>query len=196
VENVGIYRLQVKERNRLGIQTVPQHDIAIHMDHAEERGEDLPVAIALKNELIICAVSATPLLYDQLEHKMTAVTRATQYRVVKGPNTCWRVACFADSARPRGPSKNSAVFIQDVTSIRRLRPIGYRTARTDLIYDAVYVGRPWAEMHRSRRKSLHVAQTRDPEVRTKLVENQLGQTRFRNNLGIEHSPSIRQHSCC
>jgi vanillate/4-hydroxybenzoate decarboxylase subunit C len=40
VENVGIYRLQVKGRNRLGIQTVPQHDIAIHMAHAEERGED------------------------------------------------------------------------------------------------------------------------------------------------------------
>lgn len=38
VENVGIYRLQVKGRNRLGIQTVPQHDIAIHMAHAEERG--------------------------------------------------------------------------------------------------------------------------------------------------------------
>jgi UbiD family decarboxylase len=33
VENVGIYRLQVKGPNRLGIQTVPQHDIAIHLDH-------------------------------------------------------------------------------------------------------------------------------------------------------------------
>ena len=29
VENVGVYRLQVKGRNRIGIQTVPQHDIAI-----------------------------------------------------------------------------------------------------------------------------------------------------------------------
>lgn len=31
VENVGIYRLQVKDRNRIGIQPVPQHDIAIHL---------------------------------------------------------------------------------------------------------------------------------------------------------------------
>src|SRR6266481_3340315 len=40
VENVGIYRLQVKGPNRLGIQTVPQHDIAIQLAHAERRGED------------------------------------------------------------------------------------------------------------------------------------------------------------
>lgn len=60
VENVGIYRLQVKGPNRLGIQTVPQHDIAIHMAHAEERGEDLPVAIALGNEPIITLMGATP----------------------------------------------------------------------------------------------------------------------------------------
>jgi 4-hydroxybenzoate decarboxylase len=42
VENVGCYRLQVKDRNHLGIQTVPQHDIALQLAHAEARGEDLP----------------------------------------------------------------------------------------------------------------------------------------------------------
>ncbi|MBV8811250.1 MAG: UbiD family decarboxylase [Acidobacteriaceae bacterium] len=31
VENVGVYRLPVKGPNRLGIQTVPQHDIAIQL---------------------------------------------------------------------------------------------------------------------------------------------------------------------
>jgi 4-hydroxybenzoate decarboxylase len=44
VENVGVYRLQVKARNRIGIQTVPQRDIAIHLAHAEARGIDVPVA--------------------------------------------------------------------------------------------------------------------------------------------------------
>ena len=53
VENVGVYRLQVKGPNRIGIQTVPQHDIAIHLAHAEERGEDLPIAIAIGNEPVI-----------------------------------------------------------------------------------------------------------------------------------------------
>jgi UbiD family decarboxylase len=36
-----MYRLEVKVPNRIGIQPVPQHDIAIHLAHAGERGEDL-----------------------------------------------------------------------------------------------------------------------------------------------------------
>src|ERR1044071_951910 len=52
IENVGVYRLQVKGRNRIGMQAQPQHDIAVHFAHAEERGEDLPVAIALGNDPI------------------------------------------------------------------------------------------------------------------------------------------------
>ncbi|HEX4166364.1 MAG TPA: UbiD family decarboxylase domain-containing protein [Bryobacteraceae bacterium] len=63
VENVGVYRLQVKDRNHLGIQTVPQHDIALQLAHAEARGEDLPVAIALGNEPVILLMAATPMLY-------------------------------------------------------------------------------------------------------------------------------------
>ena len=53
VENVGIYRLMVKGPNRIGIQTVPQHDISIQLAHAEARGEDLPIAICVGNEPII-----------------------------------------------------------------------------------------------------------------------------------------------
>ncbi|MBV9036024.1 MAG: UbiD family decarboxylase, partial [Acidobacteriaceae bacterium] len=60
VENVGVYRMQVKDRNHLGIQTVPQHDIALQLAHAEARSEDLPVAIALGNEPIIILMAATP----------------------------------------------------------------------------------------------------------------------------------------
>jgi vanillate/4-hydroxybenzoate decarboxylase subunit C len=82
VENVGIYRIQVKGPNRLGIQTVPQHDIAIQLGHAEEQGEDLPVAIAIGNEPIITLMGATPMLYNQLEYKMAAVMQGKPYRVV------------------------------------------------------------------------------------------------------------------
>jgi 3-polyprenyl-4-hydroxybenzoate decarboxylase len=53
LETVGIYRLQVKGKNRLGIQPVPVHDIAIHLDHAEQLGQDLSIAIAVGNEPII-----------------------------------------------------------------------------------------------------------------------------------------------
>jgi 3-octaprenyl-4-hydroxybenzoate carboxy-lyase len=73
VENAGIYRIQVKGPNRLGIQTVPQHDIALQLAHAEARAEDLPVAIAIGNEPLITLMGATPMLYDQLEYKMAAL---------------------------------------------------------------------------------------------------------------------------
>jgi vanillate/4-hydroxybenzoate decarboxylase subunit C len=150
VENVGIYRLQVKRRNRLGIQTVPQHDIAIHMAHAEERGEDLPVAIALGNEPLITLMGATPLLYDQLEYKMAAVMQGGPYRVVKtakGLDVPWgseyvlEGRVLAGQREPEGPFGEfpgyySGCHKYPVIEVDRL------WHRKDPIYDAVYVGRP------------------------------------------------------
>ena len=83
VENVGVYRLMVKGPNRIGIQPVPQHDIAVHLAHAEARGEDLPIAISIGNEPLILLMAATPLRYDQLEYKMAAVMQGAPYKVVK-----------------------------------------------------------------------------------------------------------------
>jgi UbiD family decarboxylase len=84
VENVGVYRLQVKGPNRLGLQAVPQHDIAIHLAHAEARGEDLPIAISLGNEPIITLMGATPMLYTR--------------------SLCSKAASSAASARPKALS--------------------------------------------------------------------------------------------
>src|SRR5689334_3072734 len=154
VENVGIYRLQVKGRNRLGIQTVPQHDIAIHMAHAEARGQDLLVAIALGNEPIITLMGATPLLYDQLEYKMAAVMQGAPYRVVKtsrGLDIPWgseyvlegRVLCGQrETEGPFGefPGYYSGCHKYPVIEIDRV------SHRKDPVYDAVYVGRPWTEI--------------------------------------------------
>jgi vanillate/4-hydroxybenzoate decarboxylase subunit C len=154
VENVGIYRLQVKGRNRLGIQPVPQHDIAIHLAHAEQRGEDLPVAIALGNEPLITLMGATPLLYDQLEYKMAAVMQGAPYRVVKtaaGLDVPWgseyvlEGRVLAGQREPEGPFGEfpgyySGCHKYPVIEIDRL------SHRKDPIYDAVYVGRPWTEL--------------------------------------------------
>jgi vanillate/4-hydroxybenzoate decarboxylase subunit C len=63
-QNVGIYRLQVKGKNRIGIQPVPAHDIAIHLRRAEEIGEDLPIAICIGNDPLISTVASMPPLYE------------------------------------------------------------------------------------------------------------------------------------
>jgi 4-hydroxybenzoate decarboxylase len=133
---------------------VPQHDIAIHMAHAEERGEDLPVAIALGNEPLITLMGATPLLYDQLEYKMAAVMQGAPYRVVKtakGLDVPWGSEyvleghVLAGQREPEGPFGEfpgyySGCHKYPVIEIDRL------SHRKDPIYDAVYVGRPWTEI--------------------------------------------------
>ena len=154
VENVGVYRIQVKGPNRLGIQTVPQHDIALQLAHAEARGQDLPVAIALGNEPIITLMAATPLLYTQLEYKMAAVMQGAPYRVVqndKGLDIPWGSEYVLEGRilsrhrEPEGPFGEfpgyySGMHNYPVIEIDRV------SHRKNPIYDAVYVGRPWTEL--------------------------------------------------
>jgi 4-hydroxybenzoate decarboxylase len=154
VENVGVYRLQVKGRNRIGIQTVPQHDIAIHLAYAEERGEDLPVAIALGNEPIITLMAATPMLYDQLEYKMAAVMQGKPYRVVKtakGLDIPWGSEYMLEGrilARQREPEGPFGEFPGYYSGCHKypVIEIDRVSHRKDRIYDSVYVGRPWTEL--------------------------------------------------
>jgi len=154
VENVGCYRLQVKGPNRLGIQTVPQHDIAIQLAHAEERGEDLPVAVTVGNEPLIMLMAATPLLYNQLEYKMAAVMQGQPYRVVKtarGLDVPWGSEYVLEGrilSRQREvegpfgefPGYYSGCHLYPVIEIDRV------SHRRNPIYESVYVGRPWTEL--------------------------------------------------
>lgn len=154
VENVGVYRLMVKGPNRIGIQPVPQHDIAIHLSHAEARGEDLPIAICIGNEPIILLMGATPLRYDQLEYKMAAVMQGEPYKVVrteKGLDVPWGseyvlegriVARQREIEGPFGefPGYYSGGHLYPVIEIDRV------SHRKDPIFESVYVGRPWTEI--------------------------------------------------
>jgi vanillate/4-hydroxybenzoate decarboxylase subunit C len=154
VENVGIYRLQVKGRNRLGIQTVPQHDIAIHLAHAEERGEDLPVAIAVSNEPVITLVGAMPILYDQLEYKMAAALQGQPYRLIrtqKGLDVPWgseyvlEGRVLAGKREPEGPFGEFPGFYSGGHNYPVIQ-IDRVSHRKDPIYEALYLGKPWTEI--------------------------------------------------
>jgi 4-hydroxybenzoate decarboxylase len=154
VENVGCYRIQVKDRNHLGIQTVPQHDIALQLAHAEARGEDLPVAIALGNEPLLMLMAATPMLYTQLEYKMAAVMQGQPYRVVQnekgldlpyGSEYILEGRILGRKRQPEGPFGEfpgyySGCHQYPVIEIDRV------LHRKNPIYESVYVGRPWTEL--------------------------------------------------
>ena len=154
VENVGCYRLMVKGPNRIGIQPVPQHDIAIHLSHAEALGEDLPIVISISNEPIILLMAATPLLYTQLEYKMAAVMQGAPYRVVKtakGLDVPWGseyvlegriLAGQREIEGPFGefPGYYSGGHRYPVIEIDRV------SHRKNPIFESVYVGKPWTEL--------------------------------------------------
>ena len=154
VENVGCYRLMVKGPNRIGIQPIPQHDIALQLAHAEARGEDLPVAITVGNEPIIMLMAATPLRYDQLEYKMAAVMQGKPYRVVKtakGLDVPWGSEYVLEGrilARQREiegpfgefPGYYSGGHRYPVIEVDRV------SHRKNPIFESVYVGRPWTEL--------------------------------------------------
>lgn len=154
VENVGCYRLQVKGPNRLGIQAVPQHDIAIHINHAEARGEDLPVAIALGNDPLMLLMAATPMLYTQLEYKMAAALQGSPYKVLRtatgldvpyGSEYVLEGRLLAGKREIEGPFGEfpgyySGCHLYPVIEIDKV------SHRKDPIYESTYVGRPWTEL--------------------------------------------------
>ena len=154
METVGMYRLQVKGRNRLGVQLVPVHDIAIHLDHAEQQGKDLPIAIAVSNEPIISVAACMSVLYGQSKYKMAAVVQGKPYPVVRtrnGLDVPWgseyvlEGRILARQREPEGPfgefpGQYSGGHSYPVVEIDRV------SHRKDPIYEALYLGMPWTEL--------------------------------------------------
>lgn len=81
-QNVGIYRVQVKDHDRLGIQLSAQHDMAVYLRKAEERDVPLRVAIAISNDPVASFVASSPLKYDEDEYAMMGALRGAPVEVV------------------------------------------------------------------------------------------------------------------
>ncbi|MDS9998965.1 phenolic acid decarboxylase BsdC [Bacillus atrophaeus] len=153
-QNVGIYRMQVKGKDRLGIQPVPQHDIAIHLRQAEERGVNLPVTIALGCEPVITTAASTPLLYDQSEYEMAGAIQSEPYRIVKsklsdldipwGAEVVLEGEIIAGEREYEGPfgeftGHYSGGRSMPVIKIKRV------SHRNHPIFEHLYLGMPWTE---------------------------------------------------
>ncbi|MCW2901833.1 MAG: protein VdcC [Streptosporangiaceae bacterium] len=154
-QNVGTYRMQVKGRNRLGIQPVPMHDIALHLGKAEERGEDLPIAIALGNDPVITIVAGTPLRYDQSEYEMAGALRGAPAPIAAAPLTGFDVPWGSEvvlegviESRKRELEGPFGEFTGNYSGGRsmpviRVDKISYRS---NPVYESLYLGMPWTEV--------------------------------------------------
>ena len=81
-QNVGMYRMQVKDHDRIGIQAAAQHDIAVHLRKAEELDIPLRVAIAVSNDPVTSLVASTPLRHDEDEYAMMGAIRGKPTKVI------------------------------------------------------------------------------------------------------------------
>jgi 3-octaprenyl-4-hydroxybenzoate carboxy-lyase len=86
-QNLGIYRIEVKGRAKLALQSVPMHDVAQHLRKAEEKGEDLPIAIAIGNDPVISIVASTPMKYDENEYELAGALRGAPAPIAEAPLT-------------------------------------------------------------------------------------------------------------
>ncbi|RCG30857.1 UbiD family decarboxylase [Sphaerisporangium album] len=154
-QNVGIYRIQVKDKDRLGIQPLAAHDLGLHLRHAEERGENLPIVIAIGNEPVITTVAGMPLAYDQSEYEMAAAIQCAPYPITKaaatGLDVPWGSEVVIEGEIIAGEREIEGPFGEFTGhySGARRQPVVkvHRVAhRTDPIHEQLYIGKPWTEM--------------------------------------------------
>ncbi len=154
-QNAGIYRMQVKGPRRLGLQPVPTHDIARHLHTAEQRGEDLPVAIALGNDPVMTLAASMSLAYEQSEYEMAGALRGAPAPIAVAPATGldvpWGCEVLLEGRMLAGVREIEGPFGEftgHYSGGRRMPVIEVDRVswRTDAIFEALYLGMPWTEL--------------------------------------------------
>ena len=154
VQNVGMYRLEVKGPNRIGIQPVPEHDIAVHLARAEERGEDLPVYITLGASPLMEIVASMPILYNQSEYEMVSVLQGEPAKVVRMPSghdVPWGAEYVIQGrilSRVREAEGPFGEFTGSYSGGRSMPVVEIDKVyhRTNPIFEHLYLGQPWTEI--------------------------------------------------
>ncbi len=155
--NVGTYRIQVKDKDRVGIQALAFHDIAVQLEKAERENKPLPIAITLGNTPLVTFMASTPVGYNQNEYEFVgALQDGVPTEIVKA-DTCDHLWVPAGAEvviegyiiprhrvveGPFGefPGSYSGARLQCEIQITRI------THRDNPIFENLYLGVPWTEI--------------------------------------------------
>lgn len=155
-QNVGIYRIQVKDHDRLGIQISAQHDLAIFLRKAEERNQPLRVAISISNDPIISLAAVCPLRYEENELDMAGALRGEAIQVIPSEKGNLDVPAgaemiiegeivprqrFIEGPFAEYPGSYSTSMLQCEIKVDLIS-----RRRDPIIFENLYTGRPWAEI--------------------------------------------------
>ncbi|MGW6402614.1 non-oxidative vanillic acid decarboxylases subunit C [Streptomyces sp. NPDC055134] len=153
-QNVGTYRIQVIGTDRLAFQPVPMHDVAQHLRKAEEKGEDLPIAITLGNDPVMAIVAGMPMAYDQSEYEMAGALRGAPAPIATAPLTGFDVPWGSEvviegviESRERQMEGPFGEFTGHYSGGRRMPVIRVDRVsyRTNPVFESLYLGMPWTE---------------------------------------------------
>jgi vanillate/4-hydroxybenzoate decarboxylase subunit C len=154
-ENVGIYRMQVKGKNLVGIQALPFHDIAIHLRKAEEKDEPLPVAICIGNDPALTFMASTPIEYAQSEYDFAGALKGAPIELVKSETGDLDIPARSEVVleghilpRVRAIEGPFGEFPGSYSGARLQCEIKIHAAahRTNPIFENLYLGMPWTEI--------------------------------------------------
>lgn len=155
--NVGTYRIQVKDKDRVGLQALAMHDIAVQLEKAEAENKPLPIAIAIGNNPLVTFMASTPVGYAQNEYEFVgALQDGVPTEIVKA-DTCdhlwvpagaetvlegYVIPRVRECEGPFGefPGSYSGSRLQCEVQITRI------THRTNPIFENLYLGLPWTEI--------------------------------------------------
>jgi vanillate/4-hydroxybenzoate decarboxylase subunit C len=154
-ENVGIYRIQVKGKDLVGIQALPFHDIAVHLSKAEEKNEPLPVAICIGNDPVLNYMASTPIEYAQSEYDFAGALKGTPVELVKCEVGDLDIPARSEVVlegyilpRVRKIEGPFGEFTGTYSGARLQCEIKIHTVthRANPIFENLYLGMPWTEI--------------------------------------------------
>ena len=154
--NLGTYRMQVKGKDKLGIQALPFHDIGAQLAKAEALNQKVPIAICLGCDPITTFMASTPIRYDQCEYDYVgALNNGVPMQITKAPTLDLDVPagceiCIEGYIEPRVrecegpfgefPGSYSGARLQAVVQITSI------SYRDNPIFENLYLGIPWSEI--------------------------------------------------
>jgi vanillate/4-hydroxybenzoate decarboxylase subunit C len=155
-QNVGIYRLQVKDHDRIGIQAAAHHDVAVHFRKAEERNMPLRVAIAISNHPVTSLIASTPLRYHEDEYAMMGALRGEPAEVIASERGNLDVPAGAEliiegEVLPRqrfveGPFAEYTGYYSTSMIQAEIQVDLISRRRDPIVFENLYSGVPWNEM--------------------------------------------------
>ncbi len=153
--NFGMYRIQLKDKNRLGVPVVPAHDIGRHYQKAQElRKKELEVAVAIGNDPAVCITSCSPIPPEWEEYSFAGALRGQPLSLIQAETVDLLVPATSEIIiEGKIPVGKTAIegpfgeFPGYYSHTRRTTEIEVSaiTHRKDPIFEGLYIGVPWTE---------------------------------------------------